>query len=86
MRAESIVDEGPIREARVRAEAEPSLTELIAELSCAGLVTAEVGDDGDVTYALTPHGQLTARLMAMSRDVHARVLLGALMSASQAPN
>lgn len=65
---------------------EPSLVELIAELASAGLVSVAVSDDGDIGYALTSQGQLAARLMAMSHDAHALVLLGALMGASEEPN
>jgi hypothetical protein len=65
---------------------EPSLAVLIAELASAGLVSVEVSDDGDIGYALTPQGQLAARLMAMSRHAHALVLLGALVGAREEPN
>lgn len=65
---------------------EPSLADLIAELASAGLVSVVMSDDGDISYALTPQGQLAARLMAMSRHAHALVLLGALVGASDDPN
>ena len=71
---------------RTTAGAEPGPAELIAELASAGLVSVEVSDDGDITYALTPQGQQSARLMAMSRQAHALVLLGALAGASGKPD
>jgi hypothetical protein len=71
---------------RTAAGVEPSLAVLIAELVSAGLVSVEVGDDGDMGYALTPRGQLAARLMAMSPHAHALVLLGALVGAREEPN
>ena len=62
------------------------LVELIAELTKAGLVSAEVGDDGVMWYVLTPTGEKAARQMAMRGDAHALVLLGALVGSSQRPN
>ena len=62
------------------------LAELIAELTRAGLVSAEVGDDGAMSYALTSAGEKVARQMAMRRDAHALVLLGALVGSSEGPN
>jgi len=73
-------------ETRTAAGAEHGAAELIAELASAGLVSVEVSDDGDITYALTPQGQQSARLMAMSRQAHALVLLGALAGASGNPD
>ena len=49
-------------------------------------MSTDVGHDGDVTYLLTPRGQLAARQMAMSGEAYARVLLGALMGATSDPN
>jgi hypothetical protein len=86
MRAEATVQRGHSAGTQATARVEPSLAELIAELASAGLVSVAVGDDGDISYALTPQGQLAARLMAMSRHAHARVLLGALLGASDDPN
>jgi hypothetical protein len=68
------------------ADDEPGVVQLIAELTCAGLVSVEVGDDGDVSFALTGEGRQAARSMAMSRGAHARVLLGALSGTSDGPN
>lgn len=68
------------------AGAEPGPAELIAELARAGLVSVEMSDDGDIVFALTPQGQRSALLMAMSRQVHALALLGALAGASEANN
>ena len=65
---------------------EPTLEVLIAELASAGLVSVDVSDGGDVTYALTPRGQQAAQLMAMSRAAHALVLMGALVGASRNPH
>jgi DNA-binding PadR family transcriptional regulator len=62
------------------------LAQLLAELASAGLVEVEVDHDGDISYALTPRGQQTALLMAMSRQQHALVLLGALMGEGESSN
>lgn len=86
MRADASVQESHAPGVQTTAGIEPSLAELIAELASAGLVSVAVGDDGDTSYALTPQGQLAARLMAMSGNAHALVLLGALTSASDHPN
>ena len=79
MRAGSTGHEGHTQSPQAIAPAEPSLTELIAELASAGLVSIEMLEDGDVSYALTEAGQSAARSMAMSRQPHALVLLGALL-------
>lgn len=65
---------------------EPALSQLVAELASAGLVRVEVGDDGGTAFVLTRQGQRVARLMAMSRDGHALILLGALVGTSDGPN
>jgi hypothetical protein len=72
VRASAIEPEGPAR--------------IILELGRAGLVTVEVDDDGDMSFALTLQGRRAASLMAMSRADHALVLLGALMGTSDGPN
>lgn len=56
---------------------------LIAELVCAGLVCADMSEDGDIGYALTDAGVRTAQQMAMHKDAHALVLLGALATGSE---
>ena len=81
MRAEVTGHDGHAPGPRGTAPAEASLTELIAELASAGLVSIELLEDGDVSYALTEAGQSAARSMAMSRQPHALVLLGALLGA-----
>ena len=86
VRAGATADQGHTADARTAAGSAPSLAELITELASAGLVSVEVSDDGDTTYALTQDGQQAARLMAMSRHAHALVLLGALVGASEGPN
>ena len=86
VRADITFQESHTTGAQTTAGVEPSLAVLIAELASAGLVSVEVGGDGDIGYALTPQGQLAARLMAMSRHAHALVLLGALMGAGDDPN
>ena len=83
MRAEVTGHGGSTPGAQAAAAAQPSLTELIAELARAGLVSIEVCADGDVSYALTEAGQSAARSMAMSRQPHALVLLGALLGAHE---
>ena len=80
MRAEATIPDSHTRDTQSVAGVEPSLTELIAELACAGLISLEAIDDGDISYSLTSQGQLAARMMAMSRQPHALVLLGALVS------
>lgn len=64
------------------ADVEPRLAELIGDLARAGLVSVEVDPGGELAFALTPSGQQAARLMSMSRDPYALVLLGALAGAS----
>ncbi len=64
----------------------PDLAQLIAELKSAGLVSVEVDDDGNLSFALTQRGERAALLMAMSRHGHALVLLGALMGTDDHPN
>ena len=81
MRAEATTPGSHTRDTQSAAGVELSLPELIAELACAGLVSLEAIDDGDISYSLTSQGQLAARMMAMSRQPHALVLLGALVSA-----
>ncbi len=83
MRAEVTGHGGPTPGTQATAAAEPSPTELMAELASAGLVSIEVRDDGDVSYALTEAGESTARSMAMSRQPYALVLLGALLGAEE---
>ncbi len=82
MRAEATVEGSHTPDTQVPAGAEPPLAELIAELACAGLISLEAGDGGDISYSLTSRGQLAGRMMAMSKQPHALVLLGALMSTS----
>ena len=84
--ADVMIRESQAAGAQADADVEPSVAQLVAELASAGLISMELGDDGDVDYALTPQGQLSARLMAMSRNPHALVLLGALMGADDGPN
>jgi hypothetical protein len=86
VRAEATVQGSHPRDTQTAAGVEPSLTELIAELACAGLISLEAIDDGDVSYSLTPQGQVAARMMAMCRQPHALVLLGALVSAGEERN
>lgn len=62
------------------------VVELITELSNAGLVSAEMGDDGVMSYELTPAGVTAARQMAMHAHAHALVLLGALVGSTGYPN
>lgn len=83
VRAEVTGHGGHTTGAQASAAPEPSLAELIAELASAGLVSIEVRDDGDVSYALTEAGQSAARSMAMSRQAHALVLLGALLGTDE---
>ena len=64
----------------------PDATRLIAELEGAGLVSVEIDDDGDISFVLTRRGRRTATLMAMSRQSHALVLLGALVGIEDGPN
>lgn len=71
---------------RTATEDEARRAEPIAGLAKAGLVSVELDDDGAVWYALTSAGQKVARQMAMRRDAHALVLLGALFGASEYPN
>ena len=86
MSAEVTAPRSPTVRAQATAGTEPGPAELIAELASAGLVSVEVSIDGDVTYALTPQGQQSARMMAMSRQAHALVLLGALAGSSRNPD
>ncbi len=60
--------------------------QLIAELERAGLLSVEMDDDGEVSFGLTVQGRRSARLMAMSRQGHALVLLGALVGTENGPN
>jgi hypothetical protein len=71
---------------RTATDDEAGRAELIADLAKAGLLSVEVDDDGVVWYELTSAGQKVARQMAMRRDAHALVLLGALFGASEYPN
>jgi hypothetical protein len=71
---------------RAATDDEATRAELITDLAKAGLVSVEVGDDGVVWYALTSAGQKVARQMAMRRDAHALVLLGALVGSGEYPN
>ena len=71
---------------RTATDDEARRAELIADLAKAGLLSVEVDDDGAVWFALTSAGQKVARQMAMRRDAHALVLLGALFRASEYPN
>lgn len=80
LRADASVHASHTPDERATPEAEPCLAELIAELTLAGLIGVEVEDDGDISYCLTARGQRTARMMAMSRQSHALVLLGALVA------
>ncbi len=59
--------------------------QLIAELEGAGLLAVEIDEDGDVSFVLTTRGRRAAGLMAMSRDGHALVLLGALVGTANGP-
>ncbi|MEX1296234.1 MAG: hypothetical protein AB1Z67_08700 [Candidatus Limnocylindrales bacterium] len=68
------------------AKEQPGAAQLIAELQGAGLIAVEIDEDGDMSFALTPRGRRTAGLMAMSRDGHALVLLGALVGTENGPN
>ena len=86
MRAGVLADRGYAAAARIAPANVPRLVELITELVSAGLISIDVSDDGETTYALTPRGQQAARAMAMSRNAHALVLLGALLRASEDPN
>jgi len=86
VRAHDTADGGQTAEAWTAAEIAPRLSQLIGELASAGLVSVEVSADGGVTYALTPQGQRAARLMAMSRQAHALVLLGALVGTNEGLN
>jgi hypothetical protein len=71
---------------RTSTDDEARRAELIADLAKAGLVSVEVDDDGAVWFALTSAGQKVARQMAMRRDAHALVLVGALSRVSEYPN
>lgn len=65
---------------------QPGVTRIITELEAAGLLSVEVDESGDVSFALTRSGRRTASLMAMSRDGHALVLLSGLVGAEHGPN
>ena len=82
MRAQPAIHHRTSPAPRPAAGGEPGAARLVAELMIAGLVSVEVGDDGDIGFALTPSGQKVARQMAMGRDDHALVLLGALIRAN----
>jgi hypothetical protein len=86
LRIDPIVHGDPTPSAGATISAQASPAQVIAELTRAGLLSVEVGDDGDISFALTPRGQRVARLMAMSRQGHALVLLGALVSTDHPPN
>ena len=83
VRAEVTGQGGHTPGAQAAAGVEPSLPELIGELVSAGLVSVEVHDEGDISYALTAEGESAARSMAMSRQPHALVLLGALVGTNE---
>ena len=86
MRGDGLVsDRHPSSVAAAAADG-PDLSQMLVELASADLVSLEVDADGDITYALTARGEQTALLMAMSRQPHALVLLGALVSANKAPD
>ena len=85
MRADTLVRGNTTRSAPADTRDKTSLAELINELANAGLVSAELGNDGSVEYTLTSKGVRAARQMAMCRDDHALVLLGALVGSSEIP-
>jgi hypothetical protein len=62
------------------------LVDLIAELVHAGLVSTDLDDEGSVGYVLTDAGVRTAQQMAMHKQGHALVLLGALAGSEIGPN
>jgi hypothetical protein len=86
VRVEASIPGGASPRSRAGIDEKAGLVELVGELVNAGLVDAEVGEDGVTWYTLTPAGQRTARQMAMHRDAHARVLLGALMGSGEFTN
>ena len=86
MRADAPLHVRVTPRSRAATDDEAGRTELIADLAKAGLVSVEVDDDGAVWYALTSAGEQVARQMAMCRDAHALVLLGALSGSGEYPN
>ena len=86
VRIDPIVHGDPTPSAGATIGTQVSPAQVIAELVRAGLLLVELDDDGDVCFALTPRGQRAARLMAMSRQGHALVLLGALVGTDHPPN
>ena len=86
MRTDPIGHHTPAPSSRARDAAELSVVQLIAELQSAGLVAVELDEDGEMNLILTGRGQKTARQMAMSKQGHALVLLGALVGTDQGPN
>jgi hypothetical protein len=86
VRADALVQEHEPPRSGAGIDTEAESLELIVELARAGLVSAEVGDDGTLHCTLTPTGQKVARQMAMCREPHALVLLGALYGSGEAPN
>ena len=86
MRGDGLVGDGRASSVAAAAADGPDLSQMLVELASADLVSLEVDADGDITYALTARGEQTALLMAMSRQPHALVLLGALVSANKTPD
>ena len=78
--------DSPTPDAATVASERLGASRLIAELAGAGLVSVEVDDDGDISFTLTQQGRRAARMMAMSRQGHALVLLGALVGTDHGPN
>lgn len=85
MRADASVRGGVAPRSETAIDDEADLAELMTELAKAGLVSAEMGDDGAIWYALTPAGEKVALQMAMRRDAHALVL-GALGRLREGPD
>ena len=86
MPIEPILHGNHTQASQANAEKQSSATQLIAELEGAGLLSIEVDDDADVSFELTRRGHRAAHMMAMGRDGHALVLLGALVSTGHRPN
>jgi hypothetical protein len=86
VRADAFAEERESQPVQAAVDDRAKLAERIDELMQAGLVSAEMDDDGAISYALTGAGRKVARQMAMHRDGHALVLLGALVSSEEGLN